>query len=213
MSQNSTTDRRRAERRQITDRRAGTDRRVLEDRRSAERRVETVATAADRRTGIDRRARALTRMTAQHHIVVYALRRLVSRLYRMALAQPRPGKAETHLAEARTEVLKLDPNLYAVRAALDALSNTPIAKEPEYEQARGMLGQFETPAARAETTKPARKTATRKTATRKKPAARKTARKGASVASSGETADRNRPRKTTSKKTATKRRTTRAKKT
>jgi hypothetical protein len=111
-------------------------------------------------------------MATQDQIVVYALRRIISRLYRLALARARPGKAGTRLAEARTEVLKLDPNLYAVRAALDALSNTPIAREPEYEQARGMLGQFESPAVHGETTNPARKTATRK-----KPAAKKKAAK------------------------------------
>jgi hypothetical protein len=145
-------------------------------------------------------------MATQDQIVVYALRRIISRLYRLALARARPGKAGTHLAEARTEVLKPDPNLYAVRAALDALSNTPIAKEPEYEQARGMLGQFESPAVRAETTK-----AAGKTATRKKPAANKTTRKAASPASSGETADRTPPRKTTSKEKAAKRKPSRTK--
>jgi hypothetical protein len=147
-------------------------------------------------------------MATQHQIVVYALRRIISRLYRLAQARARPGKAGTRLAEARTEILKPDPNLYAVRAALDDLSNTSIAKEPEYEQARGMLGQFESPAVRAETTK-----AARKTATRKKSAAKKTTRRAASPASSGETADRAPPRKTTSKKKAAKRKPSRTKRT
>jgi hypothetical protein len=150
-------------------------------------------------------------------MVVHALRRLIGRLYQLAKSRYRSEKAEGRLAEARSEILKLDPNLYLVAKTMDELKGSSIAKVEEYEHAQAMLVRFKPgnsevqPAKRAsksrsgtgksrrrsEVTTSGRrataKTATRKTAT-KKTATRKTA-----------------TRKTATKKSTTKRKVAKTK--
>ena len=136
-------------------------------------------------------------------MAVHALRRLIGRLYQLAKSRHRLEKAEGRLAEARSEILKLDPNLYLVAKTMDELKGSSITSVEEYEHAQEMLVRFKPrnsevqPAKRASTTrngtgkgtrrseattsgrrtaakKATRKTATKKRATKKKVAKTKT---------------------------------------
>jgi hypothetical protein len=96
----------------------------------------------ERRSGIDRRFRVLSTSSIRDHMVVHALRRLIGRLYQLAKSRHRSEKAEGHLAEARSEILKLDPNLYLVAKTMDELKGSSITSVEEYAHAQEMLVRF-----------------------------------------------------------------------
>lgn len=205
MSHSVVGERRRTERRSIPDRRTASDRRLVGERRCGQRRVVDTPVAVERRSDIDRRFRVLSTSSVRDHIVVHALRRLIGRLYQLAKSRYRSEKAEGRLAEARSEILKLDPNLYLVAKTMDELKGSSIAKVEEYEHAQEMLVRFKPrnsevqPAKRASkstsgTRKGARrseatisgrraaaKKATRKTATKKRTTKKKVAKTKASA--------------------------------
>jgi hypothetical protein len=182
MSETQATSRRKGERRKIPDRRSATDRRAVPERRHGQRRVAEVAVRKERRSGVDRRARVLATLSTHEHIVVHALRRLIGRLYQLAQTHSRAERAQTQLADARSEILKLDPNLYLVAKTLDSLKSGAIAKLDEFQHAQEMLAHF---MPRPSEAKP----------TRRKSVSKNGARKSASSS------------KRTTKKTATKRKT------
>jgi len=136
MSHPVVTERRRTERRRIH------DRRTVGERRSGQRRIVDTPVAVDRRSDIDRRFRVLSTSSVRDHMVVHALRRLIGRLYQLAKSRYRSEKAERRLAEARSEILKLDPNLYLVAKTMDQVKGSSIAKVGEYEHAQKMLVRF-----------------------------------------------------------------------
>lgn len=142
MAETKGTERRKKDRRKIPDRRSDSDRRLDTERRNGQRRVKTVAVEHDRRSGVDRRAHILSTLSSRDHIVVHALRRLIGRLYQLAMAQPRSGKAQERLAEARSEILKLDPSLYLVAKAMDELKGGAIGKLEEFQRAQEILVRF-----------------------------------------------------------------------
>jgi len=142
MSDSVVGERRRAERRSIPDRRTADDRRLVGERRCGQRRVVDTPVAVERRSGIDRRFRVLSTSSVRDHVVVHALRRLIGRLYQLAKSRHRSEKAEGRLAEARSEILKLDPNLYLVAKTMDELKGSAITSVEEYEQAQEMLLRF-----------------------------------------------------------------------
>ncbi len=137
--------RRKGDRRKVADRRAGSDRRLALDRRVAERRQRIVPVDLERRRGVERRARTLSTLGVRDHIIVHALRRLIGRLYQISQSRPRSEKITATLGEARSEILKLDPNLHTVAITMEKLKNTPIAKLEEYEHSREMLVRFNPP--------------------------------------------------------------------
>ena len=134
--------RRKGERRKIADRRSKEDRRAMSERRVAERRQVDVPVEVDRRRGVDRRARVLSTLPVHDHIIIHALRRLIGRLHQMSRAGPRSEKITAGLGEARSEILKLDPNLYTIAVTMEKLKNTPIAKSEEYKRSQEMLVRF-----------------------------------------------------------------------
>lgn len=142
MSDVVTTERRKQERRQIADRRSGLERRSGTDRRVGDRREVDVPVEAERRMGVDRRARVLSTLSLRDHIIVHALRRLIGRLYQVAKSRPRTKRAQERLAAARSEILKLDPNLPTVAKLVNDLRSSPVAKLVEYEHAQEMLARF-----------------------------------------------------------------------
>lgn len=142
MSDVVVTERRKQERRQITDRRTGVDRRDGTDRRDGERRAVDLPVEAERRTGVDRRARVLSTLSLRDHIIVHALRRLIGRLYQVAKTRPRTKRVQERLAAARSEILKLDPSLPTVAKLVDDLRSSPVAKLEEFEHAQDMLARF-----------------------------------------------------------------------
>lgn len=197
MSHPVVTERRRIERRRIPDRRTASDRRLLGERRCGQRRVVDTPVAVERRSGIDRRVRVLSTSSVRDHRVVHALRRLIGRLYQLAKSRHRSEKAEGRLAEARSEILKLDPNLYVVAKAIDELKGSSIAKVEEYEQAQEMLVRFKPRKSEAQPAKRASKS---------RSSIRKSARRSEATTSGRRTAA-----KKTTRKTATKKRTTKKK--
>ncbi len=197
MSHPVVTERRRTERRRIPDRRTASDRRLADERRFGQRRVADTQVAVERRSGIDRRIRVLSTSSVRDHVVVHALRRLVGRLYQLATSRHRSEKAERCLAEARSEILKLDPNLYLVAKTMDELKGSSIAKVEEYEHAQQMLVRFKP---RHSEVQPGKRVS------KSRSGARKSARR-----SEATTSGRPSTAKQETRKTATKRRTTKKK--
>lgn len=197
MSQPVVTERRRTDRRSIPDRRTASDRRLVEERRSEQRRVADTPVAVERRSGIDRRVRVLSTSSVRDHVVVHALRRLVGRLYQLAKSRHRSEKAEGCLAEARSEILKLDPNLYLVAKTMDEIKGSSIAKVEEYGQAQEMLVRFKPRSSEVQPTKRASKSTSR---------TRKATRRSEAI-----TSGRRSTAKRATRKTATKKRTTKKK--
>ncbi len=137
--------RRKGDRRKIADRRTAEERRAVSERRLAQRRQEAVAVEVDRRRGVDRRARVLSTLSSQDHIIIHALRRLIGRLYQMSQSRPRSEKITADLGKVRSEILKLDPSLYTVAVTMEKLKNTAIAKLDEYKRCQEMLLRFSPP--------------------------------------------------------------------
>ncbi len=199
--------RRKGERRNILDRRSERRRRVVGERRLAARRQKVVPVKVDRRRGVERRARAHSTLPVRDHIIIHALRRLIGRLYQISQSRPRSEKISATLGEARSEILKLDPNLHAVSVTMEKLKNTPIAKLEEYERSREILVRFNSArTSRASTGKQTRRTA----GVRKTTRPRRTA--ADAHKSTAKKATRKSTKKTTAKKAAkrTSRRKTRA---
>ena len=182
--------RRKGDRRKIADRRSAQDRRAVSERRLAQRRQKVVAVEVDRRRGVDRRARALLTLSAQDHIIIHALRRIIGRLYQMSQSRPRSEKITADLGKVRTETLKLDPNLSTIAVAMEKLKSTAIAKLDEYKRCQEMLVRFrppETPSASTGRT------------TRGAPGERKSIRARRTAAGAGKTTAKKATRKTTKK--------------
>ncbi len=196
MSHSVVGERRRTERRSIPDRRTTSDRRLVDERRLGQRRVVDTQVAVERRSGIDRRIRVLSTSPVRDHVVVHALRRLVGRLYQLAKSRQRSEKAEGYLAEARSEILKLDPNLYLVAKTMDGLKGSSVAKVEEYEQAQEMLVRFKP---RNSEVRPAQRVSKSKSGTRK------SARQSEATTSGRRSTARKATRKTAAKKRTTKR--------
>lgn len=192
--------RRKGERRQIADRRSEGNRRVVGERRLAARRQTVVPVEIDRRSGVDRRARALSTLPVRDHIIIHALRRLIGRLYQISQSRPRAEKITAGLGEARSEILKLDPNLYTIAVTMERLKNTPVAKLEEYKRSQEMLARFNAPG-----TSPA---STVKE-TRRAPGERKTIRTRRTAAGARKSTAKKAARKST-KKPAAKKATNRA---
>lgn len=197
MSHSVVGERRRTERRSIPDRRTASDRRLVGERRCGQRRVVDTPVAVERRSDIDRRFRVLSTSSVRDHIVVHALRRLIGRLYQLAKSRHRSEKAEGRLAEARSEILKLDPNLYLVAKTMDELKGSSIAKVEEYEHAQEMLVRFKP---RNSEVQPARRASKSRSGTQK-------GTRRSEVTTSGRRATA----KKATRKTATKKRTTKKK--
>ncbi len=190
-------ERRKEERRRIPDRRTAKDRRLVGERRCGQRRVVDTPVAVERRSGIDRRVRVLSTSPVRDHMAVHALRRLIGRLYQLAKSRHRSEKAEGRLAEARSEILKLDPNLYLVAKTMDELEGSSIAKVEEYEHAQEMLVRFKP---RNSEVQPAKRASTSRNGTRK-----------GTRRSEATTSGRRATAKKATRKTATKKRTTKKK--
>ncbi len=199
MSHSVVGERRRTERRRIPDRRTASDRRLADERRCGQRRVADTQVAVERRSGIDRRIRVLSTSPVRDHVVVHALRRLVGRLYQLATSRHRSEKAERCLAEARSEILKLDPNLYLVAKAIDELKGSSIAKVEEYEHAQEMLVRFKP---RNSKVQPAKR------ASKSRSSTRKSTRRSEPTTSGRRATAKTATRKTATRKRATKKRTT-----
>ena len=208
MSHPVVTERRRTERRSIPDRRTASDRRLVNERRCGQRRVADTPVAVERRSGIDRRVRVLSTSSVRDHVVVHALRRLVGRLYQLAKSRHRSEKAEGCLAEARSEILKLDPNLYVVAKTMDELKGSSIAKVEEYEQAQEMLVRFKP---RNSEVQPAKRVSKSRSGARKSARRSEATTSGRPSTAKQETRKTATKRRTTNRKTATKRRTTKKK--
>ncbi len=202
MSHPVVTERRRTERRTIPDRRIASDRRLVGERRCEQRRVVDTPVAVERRSGIDRRFRVLSTSSVRDHMVVYALRRLIGRLYQLAKSRHRSEKAEGRLAEARSEILKLDPNLYLVAKTMDELKGSSIAKVEEYEQAQEMLVRFKPRSSEVQPAKRASKSTSR---------TQKGTRRSEATTSGRRTAAKKETRKTATKKRATKKKVAKTK--
>ncbi len=156
--------RRKGERRKIADRRSERDRRLLGERRLAARRQTVVPVEVDRRRGVDRRARVLSTLPVRDHIIIHALRRLIGRLYQISQSRPRAEKITAVLGEARSEILKLDPNLYMIAVTMEKLKNTPVARLEDYKRSQEMLARFSAPKSFPESTvKEAKRASGRKT--------------------------------------------------
>ncbi len=199
MSHAVVVERRKTERRRISDRRTASDRRLVGERRCGQRRLVDTPVAVERRSGIDRRFRVLSTSSVRDHMVVHALRRLIGRLYQLAKSRHRSEKAEERLAEARSEILKLDPNLYLVAKTMDQLKGFSIAKVEEYEHAQEMLVRFKP---RNSEVQPAKRASTSRSGTRKGTSTRR---------SKATTSGRRATAKKATRKTATKKRTTKKK--
>lgn len=197
MSHSVVGERRRTERRNIPDRRTASDRRLVDERRCGQRRVVDTPVAVERRSGVDRRVRVLSTSSVRDHMVVHALRRLVGRLYQLAKSRHRSEKAEGRLAEARSEILKLDPNLYLIAKTMDELKGSAIAKLEEYERAQEMLVRFKP---RNSEVRPAKRVSRSRSGTRK----------SARLSEATTSGRRSTARKAT-RKSATKKRTTKKK--
>ncbi len=135
-------------------------------------------------------------------MVVYALRRLIGRLYQLAKSRHRSEKAEGRLAEARSEILKLDPNLYLVAKTMDELKGSSIAKVEEYEQAQEMLVRFKPRSSEVQPAKRASKSTSR---------TQKGTRRSEATTSGRRTAAKKATRKTATKKRATKKKVAKTK--
>lgn len=192
--------RRKGERREIADRRSKQDRRIVGERRLAARRQAVVPVEVDRRRGVDRRARVLSSLSVRDHIIIHALRRLIGRLYQISQSRPRSEKITAHLGEARSEILKLDPNLHSIAVTMEKLNNAAIANVEEYKRSQEMLVRFNPPVTSA--------TSTAKE-TRRAPGERKTARARRTAAGARKTTAKKATRKIT-KKTAVKKTASRA---
>jgi hypothetical protein len=197
MSHSVVAERRKTERRRIADRRTASDRRLVAERRCGQRRLADTPVAVERRSGIDRRVRVLSTSSVRDHMVVHALRRLIGRLYQLAKSRHRSEKAAGRLAEARSEILKLDPNLYLVAKTMDQLKGFSIAKVEEYEHAQEMLVRFKP---RNSEVQPAKRGSTSRSGTRK-----------GTRRSKATTSGRRATAKKATRKTATKKRTTKKK--
>jgi hypothetical protein len=140
-----------------------------------------VAVERERRSGVDRRARVLSSLSVRDHIIIHALRRLIGRLYQIAKTQSRYAKVQERLAEARSEILKLDPSLYLVAKVMDGLKGGAIGKLEEFQHAQEMLARFlpapgtEKPTKRKSTSRNGAKRATTSGRTTTKATSRKTA--------------------------------------
>jgi hypothetical protein len=198
MAETKGTERRKKDRRVIPDRRSNSDRRLATERRHGERRVETVAVKRERRSGVDRRAHILSTLSTRDHIVVHALRRLIGRLYQLAKAQPRSGTAQERLAEARSEILKLDPSLYLVAKTIDGLKGGAIGKLEEFQHAQEMLARFMPRPSRASA--PKRKSAGKNGARKSASSSKRTTKK--------QTAAKRSTKKKVARKSSTPRKTT-----
>ena len=199
MSHSVVVGRRRIERRTIPDRRTASDRRFVAERRCGQRRVVDTPVAVERRSDIDRRFRALSTSSVRDHMVVHALRRLIGRLYQLANSRYRSEKAEGLLAEARSEILKLDPSLYLVAKTMDELKGSSIAKVEEYEHAQKILLRFKP---RTSEVQPAKR------ASKGGGSTRKNTRRSEATTSGRRATVKTATRKTATRKTATKKRTT-----
>ncbi len=146
-------DRREQKRRKPSDRRKGRDRRSGKDRRkkdlgpgavglTKDRRTGWDRRISDRRSGRDRRRESERRTASLDYVALNTGRWLVSRLYRAARSHEGLESTRSRLGEARTEILKVRPDLDFIAAVLKSLKKTPIAKFPEYELAEEVLGQI-----------------------------------------------------------------------
>ncbi len=135
-------------------------------------------------------------------MVVHALRRLIGRLYQLAKSRHRSEKAEARLAEARSEILKLDPNLYLVAKAMDELKGSSITSVEEYERAQEMLARFKP---RNSEVKPAKR------ASKSTSGTRKGARRSEATTSGRRATAKKATRKTAAKKRTTKKRVAKTK--
>ena len=202
MSHSVVAERRKTERRKIPDRRTASDRRLVGERRCGQRRVVDTAVAVDRRSGIDRRVRVVSTSSVRDHMVVHALRRLIGRLYQLAKSRHRSERAEGSLAEARSEILKLDPNLYLVAKTMDKLNGFSITKVEEYERVQEMLVRFKP---RNSEVQPAKR------ASKSRSGNRKSARRSEATTSGRRAAAKKATRKTATKKRTTKKKVARTK--
>lgn len=165
MSKEDFVDRREKERREPSERRKrGRDRRSGKDRRKEDLGPGAVGLTKDRRTGwdrriSDRRSRAKhrregdRRVASLDYVALNTGRWLVSRLYRAARSHDGLESTQSRLGEARTEILKVRPDLDFIGAALKSLKNTAIAKFPEYELAEEVLGQITVAQSQKQSTK------------------------------------------------------------
>jgi len=135
-------------------------------------------------------------------MVVYALRRRIGRLYQLAKSRHRSEKAEGRLAEARSEILKLDPNLYLVAKTMDELKGSSIAKVEEYEHAQEMLVRFKPRNSEVQPAKRASKSTSR---------AQKGTRRSEATTSGRRATAKKATRKTATKKRATKKKVAKTK--
>ena len=154
MSKGDFVDRREQERREPSERRKrGRDRRSGKDRRKKDLGPGAVGLTKDRRTGWDRRIsdrrshgkhrrESERRVASLDYVALNTGRWLVSRLYKAARSHEGLESAQSRLGEARTEILKVRPDLDFIAAVLKSLKKTPIAKFPEYELAEEVLGQI-----------------------------------------------------------------------
>ncbi len=197
MSHSVVVGRRRTERRRIPDRRAASDRRLVGERRCGQRRVVDTPVAVERRSDIDRRFRVLSTSSVRDHMVVHALRRLIGRLYQLAKSRYRSEKAEGSLAEARSEILKLDPSLNLVAKMMDELKGSSIAEVEEYEHAQKMLLRFKP---RNSEVQPAKR------ASKSRGSTRKSTRRSEATTSGRRATAKKATRKTATKKKTTKKR-------
>ncbi len=153
MSGEDFVDRREQKRREPGDRRKDRDRRSGKDRRkkdlgpgavglTKDRRTGWDRRISDRRSGRDRRRENERRMASLDYVALNTGRWLVSRLYKAARSHEGLESTQSRLGEARTEILKVRPNIDFIAAALNSLKKTPIAQFPEYELAEEVLGQI-----------------------------------------------------------------------
>ncbi len=148
-------------------------------------------------------------------MVVHALRRLIGRLYQLAKSRYRSEKAEGRLAEARSEILKLDPSLNLVAKMMDELKGSSIAEVEEYEHAQKMLLRFKPRNSEVQPAKRASKSRPRnsdvqpaKRASKSRSSTRKSTRRSEPTTSGRRATAKTATRKTATRKTATKKRTT-----
>ncbi len=153
MSKADFVERREQKRREPGDRRKDRDRRSGKDRRkkdlgpgavgmTKDQRTGWDRRISDRRSGRDRRRESERRAASLDYVALNTARWLVSRLYRAARSHEGLESTQARLGEARTEILKVRPDLDFIAAVLKSLKKTPIAKFPEYELAEEVLGQI-----------------------------------------------------------------------
>ncbi len=153
MSKADSLDRREQKRREPGDRRKDRDRRSGKSRRekdlgpgavggTKDRRTGWDRRISDRRSGRDRRRESERRGASLDYVALNTGRWLVSRLYKAARSHEGLESAQSRLGEARTEILKVRPDLDFIATVLKSLKKTPIATFPEYELAEEVLGQI-----------------------------------------------------------------------